>query len=73
VKTQANLIARSDAQHILEPIAKALLAAGVPKRKAQTALKGAAHRVLRLAAQDAGLPLRPAKKEARRVARLLVA
>ena len=78
MKNQAQLtpalwLPKQDAEYVLEPVAKALLAAGVPRRKAQAALKGAAHRALRLAAQDAGLPVGPAKKEAQRVARLLVA
>ena len=65
-------IARNDAGHVLEPVAKALLAAGVPKRKVEATLKIAARRALRLAAQDAGLPVSLAAGEARRVARQLV-
>ena len=61
-----------DAQYILEPVAKQLLAAGVSRRRTQTALRAAARRILRLAAQDAGLPMGVAQKHAGSVALTLV-
>jgi hypothetical protein len=41
--------------------------AGIPKKKEQAALRAAARRALRLAAQDAGLPISPVAGEAGRV------
>jgi len=61
-----------DAEYILEPVAKQLLADGVSRRKAQTALRAAARRILRLAAQDARLPMGLAEKHATSVAQMLV-
>ena len=61
-----------DAEYILEPVAKQLLAAGVSRRKAQTALRAAARRILRIAAQDARLPLGLAERHAGSVAQTLV-
>jgi hypothetical protein len=69
---KALFLPRSDAEFTLEPLAAALLAAGVPKKKAQSALSTAARRSLRLAASDSGLPMKFAKKAAGDVARRLV-
>jgi hypothetical protein len=63
---------KEDAEYILELVAKQLLAAGVSRRKAQTALRAAARRILRLAAQDARLPMGLAEKHATSVAQMLV-
>jgi hypothetical protein len=59
-----------DACYILEPVVELL--AGMPKRQARKALRAAARRSLRLAAQDRGLLLREAEKEAGEVSRELV-
>jgi predicted transcriptional regulator len=61
-----------DAEYILEPVAKQLIAAGVSRRKTQTTLRAAARRILRIAAQDAGLPMGLAEKHAGSVVRTLV-
>ena len=61
-----------DAEYVLEPVAKQLLAAGVSRRKTRTALRAAARRILRIAAQDARLPMGPAEKHATSVAQALV-
>ena len=63
---------QEDAEYILEPVAKQLLAAGVSRRKVQTALRAAARRILRLAAQDARLPMGVAEKHAGSVVQTLV-
>jgi hypothetical protein len=59
VKTKALLLEQDcqDAEYILEPVAKQLLASGLSRRKARTALRAAARRILRIAASDAGLPM----------------
>jgi hypothetical protein len=59
-----------DACYILEPVVELL--AGMPKRKVRQALRAAALRSVRLAAQDRGLLLREAEKEAGEVSRELV-
>ncbi len=64
-------VARNDAEYILEPVAK-LLASGTKKRQAKAALTAAAKRALRLAAQDAGLPMSIVRKEAGCVVRELL-
>jgi hypothetical protein len=63
-----------DAEYILEPVAKQLIAAGVSRSKTRTALQAAARRILRIAAQDAGyiLPMRLAEKQASGVAQTFV-
>jgi hypothetical protein len=61
-----------DAEYILEPVAKQLLAAGVSRRTAQAALRATARRFLRIAAQDARLPMGPAEKQSSGVAQTLV-
>ena len=66
-------LAKEDAGYVLEPVAKALLAAGVSKRKALATLKTAAQRALRLSAHDARLPVGATAKEAQRVAQQLLA
>ncbi len=66
------LLGCSDAEYVLEPVAKQLIAAWASRRRAQTALRAAARRILRLAAQDAGLPMGLAEKHASSVAITLV-
>jgi len=66
------LVGRSDAEYILEPVAKQLLAAGVSRRSTKTALRAAARRVLRIAASDAGLPLSTAEKHATSVVQKMI-
>jgi len=61
-------IAKNDGDYVLQPVAQQLRDAGVPLRKARAVLKVAALRALRLAAQDTGLPVRLATKEAGRIA-----
>ena len=61
-----------DAEYVLEPVAKQLLAAGVSRRKTQTALRATARRYLRIAALDARLPIGPAEKQSSGVAQTLV-
>jgi hypothetical protein len=46
---------KHDAEFILEPVAKALLASGLSKDKALDALREAAKRILRLTVSDAGI------------------
>jgi hypothetical protein len=65
-------IPRSDAEYVLEPLAAALRAAGVPRKAALRSLTTAAHRALRLAASDAGLPMSHAKKAAGEIVSRLV-
>ena len=62
----------NDAAYVLEPVAKQLLAAGVSRRRTHAALRAAARRILRVAAQDAGLPMDLAEKHASSVALTLV-
>jgi hypothetical protein len=50
-------MSKHDADFILEPVAKALLASGLPKDKALDALTEATKRVLRLAVSDADIKL----------------
>jgi hypothetical protein len=70
--TKVNISAlKEDAEYILAPVAKQLLAAGVPKDKARRALQAAARRSLRLAAMDNGLPKTAAGRQAA-VAKALV-
>jgi hypothetical protein len=63
---------KDDAEYILKPVAKQLLAAGVSRRKAQAALRAAARRVLRIGALDAGLPMGLAEKHTGSVVQKLV-
>jgi hypothetical protein len=66
------IVAKNDAEYILKPVAEQLLAAGIPKGQARATLKVAVLRALRLAAQDAGFPVRLATNEAGRIARQLI-
>jgi hypothetical protein len=70
-QTKQNLFVE-DAQYMLEPVAKQLLASGVSRRRTKTALRAAARRIIRIAASDAGLPMRLAEKHATSVAMALV-
>jgi uncharacterized protein (DUF2267 family) len=72
---QALWMPKHDADFILEPVAKALLASGVPKDKALDALTEAVKRVLRLAVSDANLKLVQSELDgdARQVAERLMA
>jgi lambda repressor-like predicted transcriptional regulator len=72
LKTQKQLLSSigEDAAYILEPVAQLL--AGMPQRKARKALRAAARRSLRLAAQDRGTSMRAAAREAGAVSRDLI-
>ena len=65
----------SDADYVLHPVAEALLAAGVPKKRALALLRIAARRSMRLALMDAGVKVnaRLIDNRARRIAAKLVA
>jgi len=67
--------AANDADWTLAPVAKALHAAGAPKRKIVATLTAAAKRVLVCGAMDQGLKIKRTllTKQARRVAESLVA
>ena len=69
---QDSFVGVDDAEYILEPVAKQLLAAGVSHRGIKTTLRAAARRVLRLAASDRGLSLSLGDTHASSVVRRLV-
>lgn len=66
------VLSKEDVCFVLEPVAKFLLAAGVSRDDAREAVLLSARRSLRLAAQDAGLPLSAATEHAEAVAMALV-
>jgi hypothetical protein len=72
---QALWLPKNDADFILEPVAKALLASGVPIDKVLDALTEAVKRVLRLAVSDADVKLVHSELDgdARQVAERLMA